>query len=275
MDLEDPGPGGGIAAAGESPADVFDVLSTSLHRMSVCPHDTARNIYGWFFLNSYLQSRLGCRMRFEPQDSFLAERDAVLAGGYDLVYANPYSAVLFAREQGFVPVARPAGIHDETYLVTRPDWTPPGPGRTVTVASATDRLIVHTLGVTLLPDFGLTESAVTYQFTGNHAAAAKAVMDGAADMGFVFNETWDGLSPYSRSSLRVLRRTDQCLAFHCFMAGPAFQDRAEDLRAVLTSMGKDPEAAEILQELSFAAGIEPAGAADLEALSALIPAPAR
>jgi phosphonate transport system substrate-binding protein len=251
--------------------DALDVLSTQLRRMSVCPHDTARNVYGWFFLNSYLQPRLGCRLRFEPQESFLTEREAVLAGGYDLVYANPYSAVLFARARGFLPVARPVGIRDETYLVSRPGWTPPEPGRTVRVASATDKLIVHALGVGLLPALGLGDSQVEYQFTGNHAAAAKAVMDGATDLGFVFNETWDGLSPYSRSNLEVLRQTDQAVAFHCYLVGPQFRDRAGDVAAVLTAMTTNPDAAEILRELSFPHGIEPVATADLDALSSLVP----
>lgn len=251
--------------------DIFEVLSTQLRRMSVCPHDTARNVYGWFFLNSYLQSQLGCRLHFEAQENFLAERSAVLAGGYDLVYANPYSAVLFARQQGFVPVAKPVGIRDETYLVARPDWTPPAPGQKVTVASATDKLIVHTLGVTLLPRLGLDESTIDYRYTGNHLAAAKAVMDGVAELGFVFNETWEGMSSFTRSTLQILHRTDQRLAFHCFMVAPQFQDRAEDLRTILTSMTTQPEAAEILKELNFPNGIEPAGPADLNALSALVP----
>jgi len=251
--------------------DIFDVLATPLRRMSVCPHDTARNVYGWFFLNSYLQSALGVRLHFEAREDFLAERNTVLAGGYDLVYANPYSAVLFARRQGFLPVARPVGIHDETYLVARQDWTAPEPGRTVTVASATDRLIVHTLGVTLLPGLGLDAATIDYRFTGNHLAAAKAVMDGDAELGFVFNETWEGMAPYSRSALQILARTDRRLASHCFMVGPQFQDRAEDLGAVLTSMTTRPEAAEVLRELNFPAGMERMGLAELNALSALVP----
>lgn len=252
--------------------DVFGVLSTPLHQMSVCPHDTARNVYGWFFLNSYLQTRLGCRLRFEPQENFLSERDDVLAGGYDLVYANPYSAILFARRQGFVPIARPTGVYDEAYLVSRPGWTVPGPGAVVTVASATDQLIVHTLGVTLLSELGLAESQVRYQFTGTHPAAAKAVMDGVTDLGFVFNETWDGLSAYTRSNLQILKRPEAGLAFHCFMVGPQLRDRADDVTAVLVGMSDVVDAAEILQELSFPRGIQPVGAVDLDALSALVPA---
>lgn len=258
-------------AGQEGPTDVFDVLSTPLRRMSVCPHDTARNVYGWFFLNSYLQSRLGCRLRLEPQENFLAERDCVLAGGYDLVYANPYSAALFARQSGFVPVARPVGIHDETYLVARPDWSPSGPGRPVTVASATDKLIVHSLGQTLLPDAGVDASQVEYRFTGGHPAAAKAVMDGAADLGFVFNETWVGLSPYTRSTMRIVARTEGRRAFHCFMVGPGLQDRIDDVRAVLAAMATDPEGTGILAELSFPQGVEPVGPDELDALSGLVP----
>jgi phosphonate transport system substrate-binding protein len=251
--------------------DVFEVLSSQLRRMSVCPHDTARNVYGWFFLNSYLQPRLGCRLRLELLENFLAERESVLAGGYDLVYANPYSAVLYARQAGFVPIARPTGIHDETYLVARPDWSPPAPGRPVTIASATDKLIVHALGVTLLPEAGVDGAAVDYRFTGTHPAAAKAVMDGTAELGFVFNETWHGLSDYTRSTLRVLARTDGRRASHCFLVGPGFAQGADDVRAVLTGMAGDTEGAGILQELSFPHGIEAVGKADLDGLAELVP----
>jgi phosphonate transport system substrate-binding protein len=251
--------------------DVLDVLSTQLRRMSVCPHDTARNVYGWFFLNSYLQSRLGCRLRFEPQDNFLTERQTVLTDDYDLVYANPYSAVLFTRARGFLPVARPVGVHDETYLVSRPDWTPPPPGHPITIASATDQLIVHALGAGLLPALGISHTQVTYHFTGNHAAAAKAVMDGAADLGYVFNETWHGLSDYTRSHLHIQRQTDQAVAFHAFLVGPHFRDRAADVTTVLTAMTTDPDATEILHELNFPHGIEPVATTDLDALSALVP----
>lgn len=255
--------------------DVFEVLSSRRCCMSVCPHDTARSVYGWFFLNAYLQPRLGIRLGFEPEENFLTERAAVLDGGYDLVYANPYSAALFARDQGFVPVARPVGICDETYLVARSDWVPPTDGRRLRVASATDQLIVHHLGLTLLPDLGLTPAAADYVFTGNHLAAAKAVIDGAADLGFVFNETWGGLSGYSRSELRVLSRTTQNVAFHCFLVGPSFSDRLGDVRTLLTSMVADPEATDVLSELGFPQGFQPVLAGELAALDDLVPDAAR
>jgi hypothetical protein len=53
--------------------------------------------------------------------------------------------------------------------------------------------------------------------------------------------------------------------------GPQFRDRAGDVAAVLTGMTTDPDAAEILRELSFPHGIEPVATADLDALSSLVP----
>ena len=88
-------------------------------KLSVCPHDTAKNLLGWFTLNTYLQRKLGAGIHFEPQDSFLVERQAVLDDSFQVVYANPYSALVFARGRGFVPVARPAGVKDETLVVAR------------------------------------------------------------------------------------------------------------------------------------------------------------
>ena len=31
----------------------------SQYKLSVCPHDTAKNLLGWFTLNTYLQRKLG------------------------------------------------------------------------------------------------------------------------------------------------------------------------------------------------------------------------
>ena len=47
-------------------------------QLSVCPHDTAKNLLGWFTLNTYLQRKLGIGIHFEPQDNFLVERQRVL-----------------------------------------------------------------------------------------------------------------------------------------------------------------------------------------------------
>lgn len=220
------------------------------HLLSVCPHDTAKNLFGWFVLNTYLQRLLGEGIHFEPADTFIKEREAVLAGDFHIVYANPYSALLFAERKGFVPVARVAGLYDETVLVARKGESLPATGE-VTIASATDKLIVHPLGRTLLPGVKLDEERVRYHYVGTHPKAAQAVLKGEAHAGFVFNETWRGLSASTRAELQVLAETRDGTAFHCFCIGPAWADRAQQIQDVLVGMNTDPKGLSILADLSF------------------------
>lgn len=219
--------------------------------LSVCPHDTAKNLFGWFVLNTYLQRLLSQNIHFEPQQNFIAERNAVLENDYQIVYANPYSALVFEARKGFVPVAKVSGLYDETLLVARKDKALPDTGE-IQIASATDKLIVHPLGRTLLPKIGLDESRVRYQLVGTHPKAAQAVLKGEAHAGFVFNETWRGLSASTKAELEVLGETTDGTAFHCFCVGPGWADRVDQVRSVLLGMNTDPKGKAILTDLGFA-----------------------
>ncbi|HNL22741.1 MAG TPA: PhnD/SsuA/transferrin family substrate-binding protein [Rhodocyclaceae bacterium] len=228
---------------------------SKVNNMSVCPHDTAKNVHAWFLLNAYLQRRLAARIRFSPQDNFLQERESVLASEHHLVYANPYSAVIFGRH-GFVPVARPVGIFDETLVVAHSDTNPAMLPRRPRIASATDKLIIHNLGLALLPELGLDPAGVEFVFAGNHLAAAKAVVEGKAHLGFVFNETWNGLSKAIRSELKVLTESKEGCACHCFLVGPSWASRADEVRSLLCAMTRDPRGHAILVDLRFEQGFE-------------------
>lgn len=237
-------------------------------RLSVCPHDTAKNLAGWFLLNTYLQRRLGFSMHFEPSDNFNTEREAVLAGGADFVYANPYSAFRFEREKGFLPVARPIEVSDETLLVGRAG-EPPNPAAGLTIASATDKLIVHFLGLTLLDELGWPVTKMRYDFVGNHLKVVQAVIAGKADAGFVFNETWAGLAASSRAALQVLGETRSRRASHCFCIGPALESRLSDIQTILCSMHADPAGQRVLEDLRFK-GFEAMPADGLASLAPLL-----
>lgn len=222
----------------------------TLCRFSVCPHDTAKNQVGWFTLNTYLQRLLELRMRFEPQDNVMEERKTVLSSPHHIVYANPFSAVCFAAE-GFIPVARPVGVFDETMLVIKSDFDLATATKPVKIASASDKLIIHPLGITLLPSVGLSESDVVFEFVGNHMNAVKAVLNGTAQMAFVFNETWAGMSKTTREMLTVVAETKDGSAFHCFLVGPELKDRAAEVQKVLVGMSTDPAGKSILDELGL------------------------
>ena len=239
------------------------------YRLSVCPHDTAKNLAGWFLINTYLQRRLGVAMRFDPFDNFNVEREAVLSGGYDLVYANPFSALKYARHRGFTPVARPVGVFDETLLVARRGAGLPADREPLVIASATDKLIVHFLGLTLLERLQVPMARCRFDMAGNHLKAAQAVLEGRADAGFVFNETWAGMSASNRDALEVVARTESRMASHGFCVGPALADRIDEVRAVLCGMHEDPSGKAVLDDLRFS-GFEPMDLAALEQLATLV-----
>lgn len=238
----------------------------SQFRLSVCPHDTAKNLLGWFTLNTYLQRQLGVAISFAAEDNFLAERQKVLEQDFHIVYANPASALCFAREKGFVPVARPVGLFDEALVVA------PAGGATAQaprIASATDQLIVHTLGLRILKSIGIDAGQADFVFTGNHLGAMKAVLQGEADLGFVYNETWSGVSEHTRAGLRVLGESKDGQAFHCFMVSPAWADKRAAAQSVLCAMHLDPAGQRVLKDLQFTA-LEPVNEAAIERLGELI-----
>lgn len=223
----------------------------TIYQLSVCPHDTAKNLAGWYLLNTYLQRNLDCDIHFNLQDNFIVEREAVLTGGYHLVYANPYSAMEFAEKLGFIPVARPVGVFDETVLVVR-KGTKPLELALPKIATATKGLIVHALGCMQLGKLGKDRNACEFIIAGNHMKAAQAVIKGEADIGFVFNETWYGMNAMSRESLEVIGETREGFAFHCFCISPEWADRKSRLLEILTGMQQDTKGgSRILEDLKF------------------------
>lgn len=212
----------------------------SQYKLSVCPHDTAKNLLGWFTLNTYLQRKLGTGIHFDPQDNFLVERRTVLEQPHHVVvYANPYSALCFSRDKGFVPVARPVNVVDETIVVARAGAEVPAAPR---IASATDKLIIHNLGL--------------------------QVLQGEADLGFVFNETWAGMNATTRSELQVIGESHDGHAFHCFMVAPEWADKREAIQQILCGMHLDPSGQKVLDDLKFK-GFEPIGDEIIPVLSRL------
>ena len=235
-------------------------------KLSVCPHDTAKNLLGWFTLNTYLQRNLGIGIHFEPQDNFLVERQAVLENSFHVVYANPFSALCYARDKGFVPVARPVNVVDETIVVARAGAEVPAAPR---IASATDKLIIHDLGLKVLDALDIDVRQADFHFVGNHLNAAKAVMDGSADLGIVFNETWNSLNASTRGQLEVVGESHDGLAFHCFMVSPDWADKREAIQHILCAMHEDPAGLRVLDDLRFTR-FEAVGEEILTPLAALL-----
>jgi phosphonate transport system substrate-binding protein len=225
------------------------------YQLSVCPHDTAKHMVEWFYFNTYLQRKLDCGIHFEPQDNFNAEREAVLKGRYNIVYANPFSACAFIQELGYMPVAKGVGLYDETLVVTRAGEEIPS-DRPLKVASASDKLIVHTLGISVLEQLGIHREECEFKFMGNHMKAAHAVLKREADVGFIFNETWHGMVDNTRNEFKVAAESTDGIAFHCFLIAPEWAHRRDDIQQLLVHINEDPKGKDILDSLDFTQGLE-------------------
>lgn len=222
---------------------------------SVCPHDTAKNLAGWFLFNTYMQRNLEVDIHFEPRDNFLEERALILKGGYQLVYANPFSAAIFNTTLGYLPVARPVGMTDNTVIVGK-EGSDSLHQHPVRIASATDQLIVHAQGLSLLENLGVAQADREFQFTGTHLKSLQALIHDAADLAFVFAETWNGLSKSTTQGLTVLAETSNQEVFHCFCILPEWQDKLEKVQEVLCHMHENAQGKRILEDLKFPGGFE-------------------
>lgn len=236
---------------------------------SVCPHDTAKNVAGWFFFNTYMQRNLGVDIHFEPRENFMEERELVLQGEYQFVYANPFSAAVFYDSLGYLPVARPVGLYDETVLVGK-EGQESLQKRPLRIASATDKLIVHAQGLSLLEDLGIPSTECEFQFTGTHLKSLQSLIQDKADLAFVFAETWNGLSKSTTQGLTIVTETSSREVFHCFCINPEWIDIQERVQELLCTMHDNPQGKRILDELNYSRGFESLNLTSLDGMVALL-----
>jgi len=216
-----------------------------------------------------LQRNLGLDIHFEPGNDFMEERELVLKGGFQIVYANPFSAVVFKTSLNYIPVARPIGLFDETILVAKED-----PDsllhRPLQIASATDKLIVHALGFSLLEKLGIPLSDCEFQFTGTHLKSIQYLIQDKVDLCFVFNETWNGLSNPARQGLKVIAETSSREAYHCFFVLPEWSDKFEKIQELLCNMQNNEQGKRVLEELKLLNGFEPISPSSLDGMINLV-----
>ena len=125
------------------------------------------------------------------------------------------------------------------------------------------------VGATLLDGLGIRMGDCEFVSVGTHQKAAQAVLDGRCDAGFVFNETWQGLSGSTRAGLAVAAQTRSRQASHCFCVGPELAERADEIRDLLCAMCNDPAGQRVLEDLRFT-GFEPMPADAVATLQALV-----
>lgn len=229
--------------------------STAMLNFTVDPNYSGKNLPGWFLMNTFLQRHLGQIMHFQPQDDFDGGRKAVLANNFDLVYANPFDWVQYQQKLGFLPIAKPRNHFDEVYLCASESSAIENlnhlPER-IRIASAHPSTLIHMVGLFLLDKAEIDRARLDFVFTGSYQGVLKAVLQGQADLGFLFNEVYAGASRLIRERIRVIDQSDDAFAFHAFCIGPRLQAQQEALTQVLCEMDQEPRGKALLQDIGFA-----------------------
>ena len=231
-----------------------DTAGESTLNFTVDPNYSGKNLPGWFLMNTYLQRHLGQVMHFQHYDGFDACRAAVLANRYDLVYANPFDWVQYVQKLDFVPIAKPRDHFDEVYLCTSAavpiQEVADLPAR-IRIASAHPATLIHMVGLFLLDKAGIDRARLEFVFTGSYQGVLKAILQGQADVGFLFDEVYAGASGLTRDRLRIIDRSDDAFAFHAFCIGPRLLPQQELLTQVLCRMDQEARGQVLLQDIGF------------------------
>ncbi|MDM8528849.1 PhnD/SsuA/transferrin family substrate-binding protein [Anaerolineales bacterium HSG24] len=218
------------------------------YTLLVCPHDTAKNPERWFFLTQYLSTILDAHVSFENYLDF-AEFHANLDKA-DIVYANPQDCVKLNSEFGFIPIFRPAGMFDEVVLIMGEDVEATGiealQGQKV--AGVMDMLPTK-IGLSVLDKHGIKPAEMVDN--DSWLAVVNNIIQGKIEYGFVYKDTFDGLSPMSKEMVNLLYTSNEQLAFHCLAIGPRLIEKQAILKEKLAGMADDPQDKTILENLEI------------------------
>ena len=248
-----------------------DASGETTLNFTVDPNYSGKNLPGWFLVNTYLQRHLGQTMHFQPHDGFDTCRAAVLANHYDLVYANPFDWVQYVQKLGFVPIAKPCDHFDEVYLCT----ATAGPIREaadlpprIRIASAHPATLIHMVGLFLLDKADIDRARLEFVFTGSYQGVLKAILQGQADVGFLFDEVYAGASGLVRDRLRIIDRSEDAFAFHAFCIGPRLLPQQALLTQVLCQMNAEARGQVLLRDIGFS-GFVPVTEEEIACLTTL------
>lgn len=221
--------------------------------MSVSPDFAPDRIAGWYIFNTWMQRQLGEHIHLELYPDFAAQRKAIRAGEIDLIYANPFDAVMLVREYGFTAVAAPADKPDEAIIAVAAESAVQAVEELqsgIRIAS-TDDPDVNLIAMIMLEPADLSQATVQTHTVDTYVLVAKHLLQGKADVGFFLKEAFEGLSGVIRKQLRVLITSEIHDIRHVLLVGPRLQQRQEDLQQLLRDMKSDPKGSSVLDSLGL------------------------
>ncbi len=233
--------------------------------MKVCPHDTIHEPERWVELERYLDEKTGVALQFEIALDFPEFEDNLEQAG--LVYANPDDTVKLVDQYQFTVLARPAGRFDEAVLVA-------GEEAEATLAAIAGQplatvaeLLPTKIAMQMLAKQGITPASL--HNVDSWQAVVSCIFRGECQYGIIYKDTYASFSEQTKGMLTLLATTDEQVAFHTILVGPALADRANALRETLFAMPNDPTGKALMERLKISAW-EPVSNAELAAMRALV-----
>lgn len=229
-------------------------------------------------LAAYLSGKLGVKVRFTILSRYGDIVDRFVARDMDGAFFGIFTAVLAQEKLGVVPVVRQMGLDGSTaasgYMFARKDSGIRSVAdmkgkRAAFVDRATATGFIFPLA--LLREAGikdLDEYFSEYYFTGSHASAIYAVLDGRADVGAAKSRILDKLSrkdPLIEDEIRIIAKSQSLPDTTLCIRKDIPVALKRKLTEALTAMDKDPKGKEALKTLGALKFVR-AGRADFRAV---------
>lgn len=218
------------------------------YKLMVCPHDTAQSPERWYFLTQYFSNNLNIRLHFENYLDFTEFHQHL--GEADLVYANPQDSVHLMDTMGFIPLVRPDQKYDEVVFIASADIASPtvqsleGESLASVVHTLPTKIALHILDKQAIKPKEILDS-------NSWLGAVNSIIKGEVNFAFLYKDTYEALSDYSKEMINAFYISDEKLAFHCLNIGPRLLDRQTQLENSLTAMDIDAGGREVLKKLEL------------------------
>lgn len=221
--------------------------------LTISPDFPPNHISGWYIFNTWLQRQLGVRVHLELYDSFDKQREDILAGKYDVVYANPFDASMLVRELGFKAVVRPKAKADETVIATfaESDAECVEDLQEGCRLVATDDPDVNRIGMIMLEPADLDESNTQLQTVDSYVIVAKNLLNQQAEAGFFLKDAYDELSDLIRNQMKVLVSSQISVVHHALLVGPKLQKYIPQIQKRLLKMEQDEKGRGVLESMDL------------------------